>query len=382
MRREVLVFLILGFVSLTADMAYEGARSVSGAFLESLRAVPVAAAVVGSGELVSYLMRFVGGLVATVFRSSRVLWATVVLGYGVNLVAIPTLAFVGRWDLAVVLYLVERVGKGLRAPARDTVLAEVTSGIGRGKGFGIHEIMDQAGAVAGPLIVSWGILHGGYGLAFLSLAFPAAISVLLVCLAAILYPRLRSVPEGPGIGVAVRGLPRRFWLYTASMSLLLAGYAQWSIVSYYMASTALTAVEIGLVYSVAMLVDALVALPVGVAYDRYGLASLLMTPPIAVAIPVLLLSGTRYAHYSVGALWGLVMGVYETNMRAAVADIVDPRNRAMAYGTFGMVTGLAWTVGGFIISLLMQNYVALTLYVFSVEALSLVLLILTLKSLA
>jgi MFS family permease len=380
MRREVLVFLVLGLVSLTADITYEGARSVSGAFLENLGAIPIAAAIVGSGELVSYLMRFVGGLIATAFRSSRVFWATIILGYTINLVAVPALAFAGRWDLAVALYLAERVGKGLRTPARDTVLAEVTSGIGKGKGFGIHEIMDQAGAVTGPLIVSWGILHGGYSIAFLSLAIPAAVSILLVCLAAALYPKVKSVSEGPRIGVTVRGLPKRFWLYTLSMSLLLAGYAQWSIVSFYMASTALTPAEIGLVYSLAMLVDALVALPVGMAYDRYGLMSLVVAPPLVAAIPTLLLSGTKYAHYFVGALWGLVMGMYETNMRAAVADVVDPQSRAMAYGTFGMVTGLAWTVGGFIISLLMQSYIALVLYVVVAEAISLTFLILALKS--
>lgn len=382
MRREILVFLILGLVSLTADIAYEGARSVSGAFLESLKAVPIAAAIVGSGELVSYLMRFVGGLIATVSGSSGVLWAIIALGYGINVIAIPALAFVGRWDLAVALYLMERMGKGLRAPARDTVLAEVTSEIGMGKGFGIHEIMDQVGAITGPLLVSWGILHGGYGLAFLSLALPAAISVLLVCLAAVLYPKLRTIPESPGFRVAARGLPRRFWLYTISMSLLLAGYAQWSIVSYYMASTALTDAEIGLVYSLAMLVDALIALPVGVAYDRYGLTSLMMTPPIVALIPVLLLSETRHAQYLVGVLWGFVMGVYETNMRAAIADMVNPRDRAMAYGTFGLVTGLAWTIGGFVISLLIQSYITLVLYVLAVEVFSLAFLTLTLKSLA
>jgi hypothetical protein len=378
-RRAMTVFLILGLVSLTADMTYEGARSVSGAFLVSLGAAPVAAAIVGSGELVANLTRFAGGAMATASRSSRAFWATLIMGYIINSAAMPALAFVGRWDLAVALYMVERVGKGLRTPARDTVLAEVTSGMGKGKGFGIHELMDQAGAIAGPLMVSWMVLRGGYGPAFLSLAVPAGVSITLVCLAAALYPRVRSISGGAaagiGIGAAIRGLPRRFWLYTISMSLLLAGYAQWTIVSFYMASAALTAAEIALIYSVAMAVDALVALPIGMAYDRYGLRSLLIAPPLVAAMPFLMLSGAAHAQYTVGALWGLVMGVYETSMRAAVADIVEPRSRAMAYGTFGVVTGLAWAAGGFVISSLMRDYAAFVSYAAAVEAASLVLLV-------
>lgn len=380
MRRELLVFLILGLVSLTADVAYEGARSVSGPFLESLGAIPLAAAIVGSGELVSHLARFLGGYVSALFMSSAVLWAMVVFGYAVNLVVVPLLAFAGRWELAVALYLVERVGKGLRAPTRDTILAEVTSGIGRGKGFGIHEVMDQAGALLGPLVVAWALGVGGYRAAFLSLTLPAAASVALVVTAATLYPRVRSVSRGPAAPVGFRGLPRRFWLYTASMSLLLAGYAHWAVASMHMALRGVSATTVALAYTVAMAVDAAVALPVGVAYDRFGLSSLLVAPPLVAAVPLLLVhAGGPMAPYAVGALWGVIMGVYETNMRAAVADLVEPRSRALAYGTFGLVTGVSWTIGGFVLTSLLGRELPLTLYVTSVEVASFAVLLYLLR---
>ncbi|MCX8185062.1 MAG: MFS transporter [Sulfolobales archaeon] len=382
MRRELLVFLILGLVSLTADVAYEGARSISGPLLENLEAVPIAAAVVGSGEFVSYVARFLGGYICTVFRSSVVLWATVVFGYLVNLVVIPLLAFVGRWELAVTLYIIERVGKGLRAPSRDTILAEVTSSIGRGKGFGIHEVMDQVGAFLGPLAVSLAISTGGYRLAFLSLSLPAALSVTLVVTAAALYPRVestnRSLPEPPRF----RGLPKHFWIYTLSMSSLLAGYIHWTIASMYMASEIqVSASEIALAYSIAMAIDAIVALPAGVAYDRYGLKSLVIAPPVAfLAITVLVSSESSLTPYTVGTLWGIVMGLYETNMRAAVADFVEPQRRSLAYGTFGLLTGLSWSIGGFAISTIASNKLLLLIYVLAMEVASLTTLLGLLKA--
>lgn len=381
MRREILVFLVLGLVSLTADITYEGARSISGPFLESLGAIPLAAAIVGSGELLSYLARFLGGYIATVFRSSLVLWGTVAFGYFVNLIVIPFLAFVGRWDLAVALYVIERVGKGLRTPARDTILAEVTSGIGRGKGFGIHEVMDQVGAFAGPLAVSWAVSTGGYSLAFLSLAFPAAASVVLVITAALLYPSVKSVSYESLTPPRFSGLPRSFWLYTISMSLLLAGYIHWSIASMYMASEGYaSAAGIALAYSIAMAVDALVALPVGIAYDKYGIKSLILAPLVVAAVPVLLTyAAAPIAPFVVGVFWGIAMGIYETNMRAAVADLVEPHSRSLAYGTFGLLTGVSWSAGGFIVSALLGSKHLLLLYIAVVEAASLIVLLQLLK---
>ncbi|MEM4475022.1 MAG: MFS transporter [Fervidicoccaceae archaeon] len=373
MRRELAVLLLLGLVSLTADAAYEGARSVSGPFLESLGAAPLMAAIVGSGELLSYAMRFLGGYVAAAFMSSTVLWAIVIAGYAVNLVVVPLLAFAGRWEIAVALYLAERVGKGLRTPARETILAEVSSSIGRGKGFGIHEVLDQVGAFAGPLAVSRALNAGGYSLAFLSLSLPAAASVGLVAAAALMYPKIKSVDRGSAPSAGLRGLPRRFWLYTASSSLLLAGYIHWSIASMYIASEKLaSASDIALAYSVAMAVDALVALPAGIMYDKLGLKSLTPAPLLVTLIPLFMFRSEISASlYVVGALWGVVMGLYETNMRAAVADLVEPRDRSMAYGTFGLMTGASWSAGGFVFSSLLSRESSLLLSVALVEALSL-----------
>jgi len=70
------------------------------------------------------------------------------------LLSVPLLAFAGLWQVAILLIIAERVGKAIRNPARDALLSFGTQQMGRGWGYGLHEAMDQIGAVSGPLLVS------------------------------------------------------------------------------------------------------------------------------------------------------------------------------------------------------------------------------------
>jgi len=70
------------------------------------------------------------------------------------MLAVPLLALAGRWETAAFLIIAERMGKAIRNPVRDAMLSHTTTDVGRGWGFGLHEAMDQAGAMLGPLIVA------------------------------------------------------------------------------------------------------------------------------------------------------------------------------------------------------------------------------------
>jgi len=381
-RRALTVFILLGLVSLTADMVYEGARSVSGSFLEELGGPAVGSAIIHSGDLIGYLMRFVGGAVATALGSSTAYWLLVFTGYLLNAASLPLLGVIGvtGWQVATALYLAERVGKGLRAPARDVIIAEVTEGIGRGKGFGLHELMDQTGAVAGPLIVGlilgfYGSTLQGYRIAFLALIVPAILSIVLVLTAWRLYPYIRSVEVKKGSSrITFRGFGANFWLYTASMAFLSLGFVGWAVLSYYLkAWGVLNDEEIAFAYTLAMAVDGAVAVPIGYLYDKVKLRSLYIAPLATAVIPFLVLAGGKPCAYTAAALWGIVMGIYETNMRAGIADLVKPELRAMAYGTFGLVYGITWTVGGFVLAVLFgYSSIAAAAFIVAVEVCSVI----------
>lgn len=380
-RRTFIAFLALGTVSLFADWTYEGARSVLGPYMSYLGATAFIVGIASAGDLLGYLMRGVGGFIAHKSRSSKVYWSLVFGGYCINLLAVPALALAGNWEAALALVLLERMGKGLRTPARDTILAEVTEGMGKGKGFGLHELMDQVGAVAGPAFVTWSLISTdtNYRVTYELLAIPAFIALTLIFVAFISHPRVASVEaEAEGKGI----LGRNFWLYTGSMMLLSLGFMHWLLAGYVMRAAGLPASYVGLSYLLAMLADAAIALPAGILYDKYGPKTLALAPALAALAGVMFVGGGGLQTvFTAAIVWGVVMGLYETNMRVTVSDVVPSNLRAYAYGVYGAAYGLSWTAGNALMGLMYSFTPSLIIpYILMTEAASIAVLVTFLKT--
>lgn len=343
--RKALGFVILlGVVSLFADVTYEGARSIAGPFLATLGATGTAVGVVaGFGELVGYGLRLVSGLISD---RTRRYWSITVLGYAVNLAAVPLLALAGRWEMAAALLIAERVGKAIRTPARDAMLSHATSRLGAGWAFGLHEALDQVGAVAGPLIVAAVLqARNSYREGFVILLAPALMAITVLLIARILYPRPRDLePITPELEPA--GFPRAYWLYLGAVGLVAAGYVDFPLIAYHFQRTAVVSQSwIPVFYAVAMGVDAVAALVFGRLYDRIGISALVFVSLMSsLFAPFAFLGGFRGALFSM-ALWGIGMGAQESVMRAAVARMVPPDRRGSAYGFFNAGYGVAWFLG-------------------------------------
>jgi predicted MFS family arabinose efflux permease len=158
-------------------------------------------------------------------------------------------------------------------------------------------------------------------------------------------------------------LPRVFWFYTIFTLLSVAGFANFQLISYHLHGQGIVPdAQIPIIYAMAMGVDALAALLVGKTYDRIGLISLLAVPLLTVPIPFLAFSHS-YSLVLIGmALWGMVMGIQETIMRAAIADLTPIERRGFAYGVFNTVYGAGWLLGGALMGLLYEfsiNYLIL-----------------------
>ena len=134
-RSNALKFIVLlGIVSLFADMTYEGARSINGPYLALLGASATTVGfVAGLGELIGHSLRLVSSYITD--RIGRY-WAITLFGYAMNMIAVPAIALAGRWEIAAILMVTERVGKAIRTPARDAMLSHATKEIGRGKDLG------------------------------------------------------------------------------------------------------------------------------------------------------------------------------------------------------------------------------------------------------
>jgi len=131
--------LLLGIVSLMGDVVYEGSRGLVPDYLKFLGVSAFIVGLVGGlGEFLGYAVRLVSGFLAD---TTRAYWLFIFLGYGL-VASIPLLGFAGSWEIAIVLVLLERLGKAFRSPSRDTVLSIVSKDVGTGKAFGIHELLD------------------------------------------------------------------------------------------------------------------------------------------------------------------------------------------------------------------------------------------------
>jgi MFS family permease len=332
--------LMVGIMSFFADFTYEGSRSITGPYLGLLGAGAFTISVVsGAGEFLGYNIRLFSGRGAD--RTGRY-WPITIGGYILQMSVVPLLALAGNWQVAAVLIIAERIGKGVRNPPRDAMLSHAAKDMGYGWAFGVHEALDQFGALFGPLLIALvlAVTHHDYKIAFASLAVPAAIMLSLLGVARVLYPRPQDLVAGPAPAPSGR-LPRVFWVYLGGAALAAAGFADFPLIAYHFqhagtVSTTLTP----MFYAVAMAVS--------------GAGSLILGTVIAALYAPLAFLGGFWAILVGVSLWGLGMGVQESLIPAAVAPMVAPDRRAFAYGLFTGIYGTAWVIGSIVIGVLIN----------------------------
>jgi MFS family permease len=335
--------MMLGMVSLFADMTYEGARSIHGPLIRSLGgSAAVVGVVAGLGEFFGFTLRLASGALAD---RTRAYWTITILGYLMNLFAVPALAFAGNWQMAALLVILERTGKSLRAPARDVLLSEAAKEVGSGWGFGLHAAFDQTGAVVGPLFVAWSVARSsGFSSAMLWLAIPAACALVALLVARANDPTAK--PEEPAQEGPQQAFPSVFWIYIVAAALLAIGYCDFPIVAFHFEKTKLFgASSIPLLYALAMAMNGVMALVFGKLYDRLGLAALALGLMIsAAALPFSFLGGAEAAIIGV-VCWGSGMGAMDAILRAGISKVVLMNKRGRAFGVFNAIYGAAWLAG-------------------------------------
>jgi MFS family permease len=352
-RRTALRFVVLiGILSFFADFTYEGSRSIIGPYLATLQATgAIVGVVTGFGELLGYALRLVSGRWAD---ATGRYWPITIFGYVVQMAAVPALALTGSWPAAAALIILERVGKAIRNPPRDVMLSHAGKQAGGyGWAFGLHEALDQFGAMFGPLAVAAVLAHGGsYREAFAVLLVPAVINLSFVLLARALYPKPQDMETSlPTIGES--HFPRVFWVYLLGAILVAAGFADYPLIAFHFSRTGTVPSDwIAIFYAVAMAVSGTGSLALGRLFDRFGFVVLAVLTLVSALFAPLVFLGGFWAALVGAAIWGLGMGVHESIIPAAVAPMVPSRRRASAFGTFTAGYGIFWFIGSAAIGIL------------------------------
>ncbi len=384
MKKKAFLFIILlGIISFFSDFTHEGARSIYGSYLGLIGASAlVISFTAGLGEFIGQALRLVTGWIAD---KTKKYWTMMIVGYAINLLAIPLLGLVGEsfWEVAIVLILLERVGKAIRAPAKSTLTSFTQPYLGAGKAFAINEALDQLGAFLGPLIVFFILSAKGggtlenYRFSFLILGIFAIVTLCILFFARYKYPNPdqfeKKQVKRPGLSKM-----STFVIYMIAIACIAMGFIDYPVLAFHLDSLQLIeSTRIPLLYAMAMGVDAIAALLFGHMFDKKGLISLVY--PILISgltAPLILLVDGTWAIILGIICWGIGMGAQESILKAVVAKIVPKDYRARGYGVFATIFGLFWFLGSVIVGALYDtSLVRLTIFVVSMEILGAIILI-------
>jgi len=382
-KRALLFILLLGVISFFSDFTHEGARSIYGSYLGLIGASAlVISFTAGLGEFIGQAMRLVTGWIAD---KTKKYWTMMIVGYAINLLAIPLLGLVGEsfWEVAIILILLERVGKAIRAPAKSTLTSFTQPHLGAGKAFAINEALDQLGAFLGPLIVFF-ILNargGGsldnYRYAFLILGIFAIVTLCVLVFARFKYPNPDQFEVSKPISKNIKQY-KTFIIYMIAIALIAMGFMDYPVIAFHLDQNLLIQSEqIPLLYAMAMGVDAIAALISGYFFDKKGIITLIYPILLASLAPLfILVIGDTWAIILGIVLWGIGMGAQESILKAVVAKLVPKSHRARGYGIFATVFGLFWFVGSLIIGLLYEfNFVYVAIFVIIMEVFGMITLL-------
>lgn len=354
-KNSAMMFIVLlGVVSLFSDMTHEAATSIKGAYLLILGAsASTIGFISGVGELLGYGLRYLFGRLVD---KTHNYWGFMLLGYAVDVFAVPALALVHRdgWIAACVLLVIERIGKAIKKPAKNTILSFAATQEGVGKSFAIQEALDQLGAFIGPLLLYLVMLYKQgdeytvYNTAFAFLLLPAICTMAFLFFAKSRFPNPEAFePEAKEAAKDSFVGKKSFYLYLAGISCFAFGFVDFPLVTMHLAKSRLFAEStLPLLYAGAMLVDAVAALFFGWLFDKIRTKALVISTAISAFFALLAFGSSSPAMVMLGvALWGVGMGAQESIMKAAVATMTSREHRASSYGAFEFFFGLSWFLG-------------------------------------
>lgn len=347
--------LLLGAVSFFMDISSEMIFSILPLFLKNVigASTPIIGLIEGLAESTAAILKFFSGWLSDKFGRRKVF---MYLGYGFSAVCKPLFAIANTWPLVLFARFSDRVGKGIRATARDAILSESTQKRYRGKVFGLHRSMDTAGAIIGPLLALALFVYIGYRGVFWIAVIPAVLAVLSIIPIKVKERFTEERFDSGKVRLSFKGMSRQYKRF-----LIVIGLFSFANFSY--AFLLLRAQDIGLspekvipMYLVFNISLILFATPIGILADRIGKKNVMM---LGILVFIIMMIGFGFASSIIHAvilfaLYGIFMGMFEGVPKAFVSDMVAKEKRGTALGLMNAMIGIMVLPASFFAGLIWQ----------------------------
>uniref|UniRef100_A0A7C3ES81 MFS transporter n=1 Tax=Candidatus Methanomethylicus mesodigestus TaxID=1867258 RepID=A0A7C3ES81_9CREN len=331
--------IFLGIVSFFTDISTEMVVAILPTFLVlNLGATPeIVGLIEGAAESLTSFIRLISGRLSDVTGKRKSLTAA---GYSLSNAVKPLMGLVASWPQVMALRMGDRVGKGLRTPPRDAIIADSSEEQHMGKSFGLHRTLDQLGAIVGPILAFLLLVPLGYNGIFILTIIPGTLAV-LVLLLFVREPPKRAQGNNVTLHNAREVMNRKFLFYIGSATL----YAVSSI-SY--AFILLRAIEIGipqeyspLVYAAIQISHVASSLPAGEISDRFGRVKAVQLGYASLVLAFITIATTSDPQLMMlgVVLFGINQGIVETSQRAIIPSLVPQDLKGTAYGVYNTAVG-------------------------------------------
>ncbi|MHB8168436.1 MAG: MFS transporter [Thermoleophilia bacterium] len=331
---------ILGITSFLTDLSTEMIYPLVPLFLTSVLGAPffVVGLIEGIAESTASVLKIFSGWLSD--RMRRRLPLTM-LGYSISALAKPLLASATIWPAVLVLRFGDRLGKGIRNPPRDALIADSSQPSCRGRVFGFHRTMDTAGAALGALaaLATLGFMGERYRLIFLLSAIPAALGVgSLFLIREYVHPHKRSRPPR----LSLSQLDHRFKMFLLASAIFSLGNSSDAFLILRAKNLGLSAFAAVFAYVIYNVVYGAVSMPAGSLSDRIGRRWMIAGGFVVFSLVYLgfAIAGGAALVWPLFGIYGLYMAMTEGVGKAFAADMAPARIRGTAMGTYQTVIGL------------------------------------------
>jgi MFS family permease len=371
--------MLIGIVNLFADITYEGGATINGPFLGILGASGLTISIIaGLGEFLGYSLRPLAGYIAD---RTKKYWVVTFIGYVINLLAVPAMAFASSWYIAGLLVVAERVGRALRKPTIESMLSYTTGKFGKGWVYALNTALDETGATLGPILVAVMLfVNIDYKEAYAFLLIPSALSLTILTFARLTFPTPSALEKSP-TDTGKTKFQIAYWIYMAAGSIFAAGLLSYELVAFHFAKEHIVNMHwIPLLLAFATFAGVFANLLFGKLYDSLGTVTIIGAVILSAGFAPLVFLGKLPLVIASMPLWGIGYAVQDTLLKAVVADLLPTGKRNVAFGLFYAGYGCGWLVGSIISGLLYQySLLALVIFTASIQLASLPLFIIAIK---